>query len=182
MIAVLGRSGSGKSTLIKEFLKKNKEFKRVVVYTTRPPRNGEISGDEYRFVTVDKFLDMVRNGEIVASSVYNGWFYGILADSCKSKNSIGILPPALLRELKRIGYNIHSVLLHADRRQCLIATLNRGDSIEEAYRRNLMDEGMFDGVDNEVDAIVLNNMTTTIEEIANNLCSTIRHLRGVKDE
>ena len=38
----------------------------------------------------------------------------------------------------------------------MIKILQRGDNIEEAYRRNLSDVGMFDGIEDEVDVTIDN--------------------------
>lgn len=63
IIMLMGRSGSGKSYLEKKLLEKYPdEFHKVISTTTRPPREGEINGVDYTFVSEEVFdeLDMVQ--------------------------------------------------------------------------------------------------------------------------
>ena len=68
-----------------------------------------------------------------------------------------------------------SFYINVPRRDRLIKLLQRGDSIEEAYRRSLSDVGQFDGIEDEVDFVVDNEgyvrpiaeMAQTIYECAN---------------
>ena len=54
LFVISGSSGVGKGTVIKEFLKKNPEFKLSVSCTTRAPRDGEVDGINYFFLTIIK--------------------------------------------------------------------------------------------------------------------------------
>lgn len=56
MIILCGKSGSGKDTVGKELV--DMGYKRVVTYTTRPMRPGELDGHQYHFVSVDKFEEL----------------------------------------------------------------------------------------------------------------------------
>ena len=48
-------SGAGKTTLTKKIQQKHHTFKLSVSHTTRPPRENEIDGIDYHFVTKQKF-------------------------------------------------------------------------------------------------------------------------------
>ena len=54
MILLCGKTSSGKTFLQKELIKIG--YKSIVTYTTRPPRNGEVDGIAYHFVTKEEFL------------------------------------------------------------------------------------------------------------------------------
>lgn len=77
-ICIMGISGSGKSTL--ESSLENMGYTRSVSYTTRQPqvRNGvaETDGNEYRFVTVGKFMELVSAGIIIEYEKYGDNYYG----------------------------------------------------------------------------------------------------------
>ena len=49
LFVISGSSGVGKGTVLKEFLKRNPEFRLSVSCTTRKPREGEIHGVNYFF-------------------------------------------------------------------------------------------------------------------------------------
>ena len=52
VLAIMGKAGSGKDTIAKELLNLRPEkFNRVVSATTRPPREGEVNGVDYHFLT-----------------------------------------------------------------------------------------------------------------------------------
>lgn len=156
MIAILGRSGSGKTALIKELNKTAIGLHRVVSYSTRPIRDGERSGVDYNFVGEAPFLMLSDAGFFATVTCYNNWWYGLPKTLVEQDNTVAIVTPSELRRLKK-EYNVCSILLDVDRRTCLKNQIDRGDDIEEAYRRSLSDVGQFDGVENEVDIVIDNN-------------------------
>ena len=157
MIVVVGESGSGKTTLVNNFINKHPEWSRIVTYTTRPMRETEIDGIDYYFVSPDEFNEMVNHNRFIENAEYRGWHYGTPLKDCLQKKKIIILTPSGLRTLKRLGVkNIISVYLKVDRASRLINLIKRGDNIDEAYRRNLSDAGMFDDVEMEVDFTINN--------------------------
>ena len=149
MLILVGESGSGKSS-IQEALSREFNVKKVVTYTTRPMRKGEIDGVSYHFVSEEKFQEMIRNGAFAEHASYRDWYYGTALEDCGFANTSAALTPAGLRALSRLGVPNVSFYLDVDRRSRLIKILERGDNIEEAYRRSLSDVGQFDGVSNEV--------------------------------
>ncbi len=64
LFVISGSSGVGKGTVIKEFLKKkHPEFKLSVSCTTRSPREGEIHGINYFFLSKDEFKTCIEQNE-----------------------------------------------------------------------------------------------------------------------
>jgi hypothetical protein len=51
-------------------------YMRTVPCTTRPPRNGEVNGQDYIFLTNNEFLEMEKRGDLLEYGVYNGHYYG----------------------------------------------------------------------------------------------------------
>mgnify|MGYP003385476665 CR=1 FL=1 len=49
---------------------------RTVPCTTRQPRNGEINGQDYIFLSDEQFLELEQNGDLLEYGVYNGHYYG----------------------------------------------------------------------------------------------------------
>ncbi|SHJ57986.1 guanylate kinase [Tepidibacter formicigenes] len=76
LIVVSGPSGAGKGTICKELLNRNKDIKISVSATTRKPREGEIHGVNYYFITKETFEDMINKDEFLEyAKVYDN-FYG----------------------------------------------------------------------------------------------------------
>jgi len=156
MIVIVGKSASGKSTLQNNFVKAHPDYHKVVTYTTRPMREGEVDGVDYHFISQKMFDSFIEQGFFVEYASYRDWSYGTAKSDCQDSKAVAALTPAGLRALKRLGYQITSIYVHLDRRTQLISILNRGDNIDEAYRRCLSDVGQFDAVEKEVDFVIDN--------------------------
>lgn len=160
MIVLVGESGSGKSTLEKELSNKY-GMKKIVSYTTRPIRKGEINGKDYHFVETEYFEQLKEQGYFVETASYNQWQYGIAKNEL-TDDSIAVLTPKGLRsvqeynEKNNAGLDIISIYINVDQRSRLIKLLERGDDINESYRRNISDLGMFDGIEDDVLYVIKN--------------------------
>jgi len=75
LVVISGPSGVGKSTIVREVLKR-REMEFSVSVTTRKPRDNETDGKEYRFVTRQRFQEMLRAGELLEHAEVFGEFYG----------------------------------------------------------------------------------------------------------
>ena len=155
MIVLVGESASGKSSIEKMLVDKY-GYRKIVSYTTRQPRKGEIDGVDYFFISDEEFNQRKATGFFAETATYNNWQYGTAKKDCTNDN-VAVLTPHGMRQLKKIdGINIISFYINVPRRDRLIKILQRGDDIEEAYRRNLSDVGQFDGIQDEVDFVVCN--------------------------
>jgi len=76
IVVISGPTGVGKDTII-EILERQYQFKKVVSYTTREPRKGEVDGVQYHFVGLRAFLEMERRGELLDHVVVTGNHYGL---------------------------------------------------------------------------------------------------------
>lgn len=156
MIVLVGASASGKSS-IERCLVNDFGYKKIVSYTTRQPREGEVDGLDYHFISVEQFEVLKEQGFFAEVATYNNWHYGTAKEDC-TDDKVAVLTPHGLRQLKKIdGLNITSFYINVPRRDRLIKLLQRGDSIEESYRRNVSDVGMFDGVEDEVNFVINND-------------------------
>jgi guanylate kinase len=76
LFVVSSPSGGGKGTIIQRVLKQMPNLSYSVSYTTRTPRNGEVEGREYFFVTPEQFEAMVGAGEFLEWAQVHGHHYG----------------------------------------------------------------------------------------------------------
>ena len=76
LVVVSSPSGGGKGTLIRRALKTVPNLGYSVSFTTRPPREGEVDGRDYFFVTVEKFKELVAAGEFLEWAVVHDNLYG----------------------------------------------------------------------------------------------------------
>lgn len=70
-----GPSGVGKDTLLNFWTFANSRVRRVVAYTTRQPRTGEVNGVDYNFVDVQTFLEMAERGDFLEFKEVHGNHY-----------------------------------------------------------------------------------------------------------
>jgi guanylate kinase len=166
MIVLVGESASGKSS-IEKHLVENYGYNKIVSYTTRDPRIGEVDGVDYHFISVEQFKLLKEQGFFAETAIYNEWHYGIAKEDC-TDDKVAVLTPHGLRQVSKIqSINVTSFYINIPRRDRLIKILQRGDNIEEAYRRSLSDVGQFDGIADEVNHIICNSgYKKSVEEMA----------------
>lgn len=68
---IMGKSSSGKDTLYKMLLEKFTDFKTIILYTTRPIREGEEDGVEYHFVNEEETKNLRKAGKIIELREYH---------------------------------------------------------------------------------------------------------------
>ena len=82
---IMGKSASGKDTVFKEIKKQIPELKTIVLYTTRPIREGEKDGVEYFFVEEEKLEQFRKDGKIIECRSYDTihgiWSYFTVDDN-----------------------------------------------------------------------------------------------------
>lgn len=78
LIVISGPSGVGKTTIVKELMKQFSELNRTVSVTTRKPRDNEVNGKDYYFISLDQFFDYQLNDELLENTIYNSEHYGTL--------------------------------------------------------------------------------------------------------
>ncbi|KRN46710.1 guanylate kinase [Weissella viridescens] len=77
LIVLSGPSGVGKGTVRKAlFEEPDVDFQYSISMTTRHPRDGEVDGEDYFFVTRDEFEQKIQDGEMLEYAEYVGNYYG----------------------------------------------------------------------------------------------------------
>ena len=76
LFSISAPSGCGKSTLIRELLSNNESLKQSVSFTTRNPRESEVNGEDYFFVSKNDFNEMIKKNELIEYAEVYGNFYG----------------------------------------------------------------------------------------------------------
>lgn len=76
LAVISGFSGAGKGTLMKALMEKYDNYALSISATTRSPREGEVDGREYFFVTEDRFKEMIAGDELIEYAQYVNHYYG----------------------------------------------------------------------------------------------------------
>ena len=85
IFCVMGKSASGKDTIYRGLLThKELSLRRVIPYTTRPIRDGEVDGDTYFFCSEKQVQELQDAGKIIElrtyHTVYGPWKYFTVDD------------------------------------------------------------------------------------------------------
>ncbi len=92
LIVVSGPSGVGKGTIVKTLVKTREDVVESVSCTTRAPRQGEVHGREYYFLTKEEFTRRIREDDFLEYDEHFGNFYGtpksFVRETLKEKNVI----------------------------------------------------------------------------------------------
>ena len=178
IICLIGASGSGKSTLEK-ILSEKFGYNKIVSYTTRKPRIGEVNGKDYFFINNEKFEDMIRQDLFAEYDEYSQKrIYGTLKSDYQDGDKVVVLTPNGYRQLKKNCPNegIFTVLVEANlgtrvKRyidRCGVDNFDFDDKNEIAARVE-RDYGMFLGLEREVDMVVDNSEGIDIEVLADEI-------------
>ena len=76
LYVVSAPSGAGKTSLVKALMEREPRIRFSVSYTTRAPRQTEVDGRDYHFVTKERFTEMVERGEFLEHAQVFDNYYG----------------------------------------------------------------------------------------------------------
>lgn len=89
LFVVSAPSGAGKSTLLNS-IRPDADFIYSVSCTTRPPRPGEVEGEDYHFLSEREFERRVAAGEFIEHARVHGYEYGTLRETVVRQLERGI--------------------------------------------------------------------------------------------
>lgn len=89
IFVVSAPAGCGKDTILAELFKLSGTVGYAVSATTRIPRDGEINGVHYHFLSVEEFRKRIEQGEVLEYTEYCGNYYGTLKQSVLELTSQG---------------------------------------------------------------------------------------------
>ena len=76
LLAVSGPSGVGKGTIVKTIISRRADVVESVSCTTRPPREGEVNGKHYFFLSREEFERRIAEGDFLEYNEHFGNYYG----------------------------------------------------------------------------------------------------------
>ncbi len=150
-IILVGKSASGKDHLRKRF--ESRGFKYAVSYTTRPPREGEIDGKDYIFISEDESKVLIESGFFYEYVIFNGWVYGTSVSQFYNDN-LFIMTPAGISHIKpedRLSSFIIYTDIEMSIRMTRLANRNMpGDSMDRRIEADELDFKDFSDYDLKV--------------------------------
>lgn len=134
LIVLSGHSGGGKTSLMRQIMKNE-----VVSFTTRKPRQGEIDGVDYKFISLKKFEELKEKNKLIEQVEYSGHYYGIDQEEFKNKLSIGnafvIVDYHGMQQIKKMYPNCVTLFLYTHYDQAYKQMIQRGDTLDKVEQR-----------------------------------------------
>ena len=185
VLALIGQTSAGKDALLNSVLAADPQSHRIVSCTTRPPREKEIDGFDYYFLSTPDIKGEISQGKFLELTSFNGWFYGTrITDLSEYRINVGVFNPAgVLNLLKRKDIDLRVVEVQADEELRKKRYLNRDSKcdIKELERRFEADKKDFEflGFDR---VIITNNSKEDFEINTNKIVHWLELWRDNKDK
>lgn len=178
LIVLIGRTASGKTSISEKLMKVG--FHKVITYTTRPKRDGEINDFTYHFISDEEFKKKIDEDFFLEYKTYtvadgSKWYYGSPKDEFYSdEDSVIILTPDGYRDFMKFNIPHKSIYIYANLNTIRKRLIERGDNKGEAERRVEHDIIDFKGIENEVDYIIYNNYDSDINSVVDNILKKVK--------
>ena len=189
---IMGKSSSGKDTIYKRLLEdKGLDLCNIVLYTTRPMRQGEQPGREYYFVKEESFREFQDQGKIIEArtyqTVYGPWIYFTADDGqirLEKKNYLGIGTLESYMNMKKYygEENVFPLYIEVEDGERLKRAIRREElqpepKYAEMCRRFLADEEDFSEENLKKAGILRRFHNTELESSVNELKNCIQKLQ-----
>ena len=144
LIILTGPSGVGKGTVVKEILGKDKDIWLSISATTREPREGEKDGENYYFLSQEKFKEMIEQNLFLEWAQFAGNYYGTPLSSVNDqiKKGFTVLLEIEVEGAKQIKEkfpnSLSIFLLPPDKAELERRIRNRGTEKEESIQKRLL--------------------------------------------
>ncbi len=107
LIVISGASGVGKGTVLKKMMEKRPNLAFSVSATTRAPRDGEVDGEHYYFVTRERFEELIRQGAFLEYDNHAENYYGTLwaqtREKCKEHDVLLDIEPNGAKRVRELA-------------------------------------------------------------------------------
>ena len=163
LIIITGPSGVGKGTVVKELLDRNKDIWLSISATTRNPRIGEKDGENYYFISDERFKEMIDKKDFLEWAQFAGNYYGTPLSTVNEKIEKGFI---VLLEIEVEGAKqikekfpeaLSIFLLPPSKAELEKRIRNRGTEKEEAIDRRLSRANYEIASSNEFDFVLTNH-------------------------
>ena len=137
-------SGAGKSSLIKKLIQLSEStFELSVSVTTREPRDGEVHGVDYFFISEQEFLKLEKQDAFLESANVHGFYYATLKSFVdeKTRSGISVILDIDVQGFKQVKQtsqdNVSIFILPPSLEELEQRLFNRGSESAESIKKRL---------------------------------------------
>lgn len=142
MLILVGPSASGK-TQIAQMLIKEYGLRKLVTYTTRAMRVGEVNDKDYHFISKVEFSQKINNNFFFEYVSYNGNFYGTSFEDITSDKVVILEPNGIKTYIERLREKVMVIFLKCDKAVLEQRMHMRGDNEKSIRDRLKLDDKVF---------------------------------------
>ena len=174
---ILGHSGSGKSTIRNALTSHG--IKKIITYTTRPPRVSEVDGIDYNFIDQDLFKKMDQDNLFIGTTCYVGNYYSTLKKDLEKNNNkdsdcVIVVDKEGVLAIKKEFANARSIYLKCSRETLRDRMIKRNDHANDIEKRLDVLEDLYPYADYIIDA------DRDIDSVFEDVISLIKNIREGK--
>lgn len=142
MLIIVGPSASGKTEVVKLLISKY-GMKKLVTYTSRSMRVGEINHVDYHFLDRCDFEKKIAEGFFLEHVEYNGNYYGTSFEGLDSDKVVILEPSGLKHYIKEAKDLVKICYITCSKETRKERMIKRGDDPENIKKRLLSDDIIF---------------------------------------
>lgn len=165
-------SGAGKTSLVKSLLEKTNNIRVSVSHTTRAPREGEVDGQDYNFVSQNDFQDLINQNAFLEHAQVFDNFYGtsqawVEQELLEGRDVILEIDWQGAKQIRnQIPETVGVFILPPSRKELLSRLTGRGTDSAEIIARRMHDAENEMSHYGEFDYLVINdNFDDALEEL-----------------
>lgn len=175
LLVLTGKTASGKDTVMGKILARFPDFKKVTTTTSRTPRDEEINGIDYNFISKEEFEQKIKNGDFIEYVNYGGNLYGTektqILDNLNS-NLIWRIDPSMAGKIREFTKDFKTLVIYltVDDEVVLQRLKQRNLSPQEIERRMQEDKTFWQQYKDNYDFVVENipgQLDQTVDKIIN---------------
>ncbi len=130
LVVLSGPSGVGKSTVAQKLIEEKGGYVRSISVTTREPREGEVDGRDYNFISVEEFLELCHKNELIENAKVYDNYYGTPKEPLRQalkdhKAYLLVIDIEGASQIRGKGYNSEFIYLIPPNKEALVERLEQ---------------------------------------------------------
>ena len=177
MLVLVGASASGKTEIAKILIREY-DYQKMVTTTSRKPRQGEVKGVDYHFISPKVFENRINRDAFLEYVKYNDHYYGTPKKGATIEKVLIVEPEGANSIYEKEIPNTVIILLETDEDIRKDRMMQRGDNLIEIIDRLERDQGHFDKTRLRHIDFIVNTTEGTQEELAEKIHDLYYHQVG----
>lgn len=154
MLVIIGPSACGKTQIVNQLISAHKMHK-LVTYTTRKMREGEVQDVDYHFISEEEFIKKISQNFFLEYVKYNQNYYGTSYSDLAFDKVVIIEAEGLKKYIEKVRSQIKIVYIRCSKPIRRIRMINRHDDAKSIEERLANDDQIFNqSIMNSADFVI----------------------------